>query len=737
MKHKLLLAILSVIAIIGLVGGMALAGDGKSDKEPKIGTKVVLDTNTETVYLGKNDNGESVYTATITGLPKHLPDKTTVIDPSWHFDSQHNEWVAGANLFEATVDGYGTKVTINNGREKMTLDPDIKIAGKTVKPLSKVPMIVPDYYDSAYTNNTLQWDYGLFRRQIRIIEGWIMQYLIFDANPGGDVNIDSPKEKSIGYTWEQPVAAWSVHGKALKVADNLIYASEFDKATYPVIIDPTSTFYYGAGYSGWVESYQDTWASVHNDTTAEYYQNGATEATVGCYGNPSYPDEYYIDRAFVAFDTSSLPDGITISAATVSLYGAYDADSTVSIQLGLQSSSITASSYNDFSGSYYATEAWGSGYQDMELNATGINAINKTGITKYCIREYTKDYSNSAPNGDYWNTFYLNQSGTSYDAKLEVTYATLAPTGTTDAASNISYTSARLNATIVDDGGEACEVRWGYDKTGSRAAITDYDDYTAYAGSYTTGQHPYLDISGLDSNTTYYFAVEIQNSEDSDLGAELTFDTLNSIADVDNLRAYSSGGDITLSWTKPAGATNTMVRYALDDFPPTTADGEEIYLDTGNNYTQEGVTAGITYYYSAWGESGGNYSTNPDTTLITTLPAGYGGSDLEGASQPTGWYQAPNYTNLSNLGFFYDAVNNMADDISMPRATAWLLLVMTLACAAGLLLYWRTRNQFAALGGSGVIVVFGYFQEIAPLWMLIALIIAAVGIMVTKRSAVE
>ena len=747
---KRFIAILVVLLALAIATPVLAASPIKGI-EPKIGTKIVLDNNVESVYKGKDAKGQHIYEATISGLPIYTDDLQTKIDPSWHYNDKTKEWVAGANLFEAIVDAYGTKVTITKDGEFMVLDPNIKIDGYTIKPLSKVPTMVNDYYNPNYSNNTLQWDYGIFKRQIRIIEGCIFQYLIFDSNPNGDVNIDSPK-KTIGFTWDRGNEAWDADGNAILVSDNLVYASEFNEAIYPVVIDPSPSFDTSAS-DGYLASAEDYWYDARIATTASSVYKTSTTLRVYTWSTGGGADSV-INRAFVYFDTSAIPDGVTLTDAALylRLSSKVDDDNAgVYIVQGMSTyphDPLVAGDYRLTNyGSFSSTYGWSdgsnisSGYNKINFSdsTTLKGIVNKSGTTKLCLIERA-DKENDTPGADDGNyfSFYSYEQGIGYRPYITVTYATTAPSITAESASSISYTSAQLNSVVNDDGGEACDVRFGYGKA-SQAAV-DFESYTVKTAwvedTYVTGNHPYFDASSLDSNDTYYYRAQIRNSDSTVTSTnEITFDTLNDILDVTDLRAYPSVTSVLLNWTKPSGATNTMVRYALDTYPATEADGEQIYFGTGNNVTHNGVTGGTTYYYSAWGESGGNYSTSADNVAITTQPFGTEGGDLEGATQPAGWYQAPDYTSLSGLGFFYDGTNNLADDIGMPRATAWLGLMIAIATGAAFLLYWRTHNVFATVGGACFILVAGYFMQLVPLWMMIVTIIAGIGIMVARRQA--
>jgi len=67
---------------------------------------------------------------------------------------------------------------------------------------------------------------------------------------------------------------------------------------------------------------------------------------------------------------------------------------------------------------------------------------------------------------------------------VEVDYTT-APAVTTNAATYVAQTSARLNSIVTDDGGEGCDVRFGYgDETQTAANFALYDTITDWSGEY-------------------------------------------------------------------------------------------------------------------------------------------------------------------------------------------------------------------------------------------------------------
>lgn len=157
-------------------------------------------------------------------------------------------------------------------------------------------------------------------------------------------------------------------------------------------------------------------------------------------------------RVFTLFDTSAMGSGAVVTAATYSIYGA-----TINDVFSLSIAAIkTAPNSNTdvVTGDYYRNSlpagdgtriatadipvaAWTtSGYNDFTLNATGLAAIQPTGITKFGFIT-DKDLDNAPPT---WAAkvggargYSANQAGTTNDPKLTITYTPGEAGGETDA----------------------------------------------------------------------------------------------------------------------------------------------------------------------------------------------------------------------------------------------------------------------------------------------------------------
>lgn len=179
----------------------------------------------------------------------------------------------------------------------------------------------------------------------------------------------------------------------------------------------------GAGTSA-VNSISDFITSLYGSTTSNQYER--------------------IRRAIYMFDTSSTPDEAVIRTGVFSIFGTGKVN-TLSLSDshgGCGIGSVNPAATNDLVAADYNIANWGSdryatdigyaawsitSYNDFTFNATGIAAISKTGITKIGARSAV-DIDNGTPNwvssGQYrLQGDYADQTGTSQDPKLVVTYS--------------------------------------------------------------------------------------------------------------------------------------------------------------------------------------------------------------------------------------------------------------------------------------------------------------------------
>jgi hypothetical protein len=193
--------------------------------------------------------------------------------------------------------------------------------------------------------------------------------------------------------------------------------------------------------------------------------------------------------------------------------------------------------------------------------------------------------------------------------------------------------------------------------------------------------------------------------------------TLVGIPDDDN---------ISLSWGKAIGASQTLIRYATDTYPATIADGTQAYLDSGTSYVLSGLTEGTTYYFSAWGKSGATYSTN-EVNLVMTTTSGLTSTTLPAGSTPGGWFQAPDASFLVHLQPIYSVVNGLADSFGMPRGNMWFTLMMLIVLAIGIMLYVKFGSASLALFIMALVMGLFIILHIFPTFMLWLVGLLALG----------
>ena len=172
--------------------------------------------------------------------------------------------------------------------------------------------------------------------------------------------------------------------------------------------------------------------NAHDDTSAAIMVTEILSDNV----NPNWRR---IRRFIATWDTSSIPVGSIINAATLSLRGT--ASSTAdNITNDINIYAATPAANNDLANGDYAqlgtttfsttqtnTDWSTTGYNDFVLNANGLNNVTAAGISRFGTKNVTHDAANSAPTWDNSIASSLtantaDQAGTTDDPKLVVTY---------------------------------------------------------------------------------------------------------------------------------------------------------------------------------------------------------------------------------------------------------------------------------------------------------------------------
>jgi len=204
---------------------------------------------------------------------------------------------------------------------------------------------------------------------------------------------------------------------------------------------------------------ESSWADVREGVSDNFSANDAAGfAKISIKSGETENTWVSLSRSIVSFDTSTLPDDISISSATLSLHGGAGKDDELSIAPSVNVYAVTLTDDTDLlltqgemeaiwdscgSTAYCDTAitfaSWNtSGWNSFILNATGLAAISKTGNTRFSIREVKYDVSGTSPTWFYGGAsddetdiyfWAADYSDGSYAPKLTVTYPTSTMTG--------------------------------------------------------------------------------------------------------------------------------------------------------------------------------------------------------------------------------------------------------------------------------------------------------------------
>ncbi len=353
----------------------------------------------------------------------------------------------GNNIFHAVIDKGTTRIHAlseqSNGAgegDDVVFHPQLYIDDTEILPLSDMPQLLEtDPLNENYPYNTLEWDYGVCLRRIRLIEGRFLGSWVFTSAPIGNVLIKYNQSGKFRLRLQY----------ATDADTEFIPKAFFDaNKEWPVIISDSATFYPDANpetssVDGDVRRFYDdgeSWAGIRSGAGTAHDDSSAT-----CYASFFITNGTawrQVVRSIFLFDTSSLEDSAVISAATLSLYGssryrdyAWDCNTSIYPSTPASNNDLVNADYSQCGGdtptSYSDTDigysGWNtSGYNDWPLNAAGLAAISKTGVTKFSTRSVA-DAENSEPYKPVGSNSmslmsYTAEQGEGYQPKLVVTY---------------------------------------------------------------------------------------------------------------------------------------------------------------------------------------------------------------------------------------------------------------------------------------------------------------------------
>ncbi len=405
----------------------------------------------------------------ISQLPKVKPDGIK-IEVGW--TKQGDKYISRPNLFSAVAKDKQVDVVClgdqPDGRKEgdwLQWEPQL-FFDRVEQFSSGIKLLAIDPTNTELKLNTLEWDYGVCKRRLRIINGRIRERWVtyfrgvheIRHNPKGNMPLRyGHATRADGFplrtqvigdseildTTALPDSAFPVVIGASPETfkpDAHVETSSVDGAAYCVLNEPNGeTFHTNVIASG----------DVGRDTDAQFW--------VTYLGAGISADKWVIVvRGVFLFDTAALPDGATITGAVLSFYGTVKLDTAIAISpdVGIYScapaspTAIVAGDFDSFGTEVLANiitfASWNTaGYNDftlIDVNSddfetynTSDTYINKTGVTKLGTRNANYDVADELDPNNHdpvWTSGETHRIECNYadngsnEPKLVITYST-------------------------------------------------------------------------------------------------------------------------------------------------------------------------------------------------------------------------------------------------------------------------------------------------------------------------
>lgn len=398
----------------------------------------------------------------VSGLPKVNANGDKICGNSHHettvgWELKAGRYITKPNIFSGIVDGPEIELSIFNDQpwgakrgDSVSWRPTLFLNGIEQFPLGGMTIYPTDPVNENYHHNVIELNYGICKRQSRVIEGRFKERWIFTTNPHGDIRI---KHNFVGSLKVKLGYARDASGEPLEILftneEELIPATSFDKAVFPVEVYASQTFYPDvdpetSSVDGRVVMFSAepgiTWPEIRDGAGNYAYDSTANEGAPAYISSRNTTDRWgNLIRSIFLFDTSSLPDDAEILDAGLSLYGYAKQD-----QLGItpdaniyssnpaSNTALVPADYTSLGTTPFSTAipyaSWNTGgYNDFTLNSEGLAAISKTGVSKYGARNPSHDVANLEPGWQAGKSSFLqcyfSEQGTGYKPKLLINYS--------------------------------------------------------------------------------------------------------------------------------------------------------------------------------------------------------------------------------------------------------------------------------------------------------------------------
>jgi len=348
--------------------------------------------------------------------------------------------------------------------------------------------------------------------------------------------------------------------------------------------------------------------------------------------------------------------------------------------------------------------------------------------------------SSSVPNfvsGSTWHYQIVgkNSFGTNLGGDVNFTLASPnIPICNTSSAINVGSSSATLQGTVVSDGGAVGQVSvgfyWGTDIT--------YGNFTGWQTGYSAGQSFNYTISGLQLFTIYHFMAVVQNVGGTGNGTDSQFMTQFAAPGFFTAVATSPTA-ITVSWV-PMG-DDTGIWMSTSAYPLDRLSSPSSYFGTGSSTSFTNLQPGTTYFFRAWTFSNSfswspTYSEDAVTTPGQQSSVIVNGTNITvSLTEPPEYFQSPNGSNLSKWPG-YALVQQAATGTGIPEGTLWLIIVLTISSACGLIAWGISGSLGFVIVTVCVVMAVASIMHLLSMWILFAFVLIGGSLaMVLRHNA--